>query len=172
MEDLHVQQVETLYRDHHGWLRGWLRHKLGCTEQAADLAHDTFLRLLSTREVLSALNEPRAYLVTAAKHLLIDRARRQRIRLAYLEQLERRIEAAPDMLHAPSAETVLQAVQAIEALGRALLAVHAQAAEAFLLHYLQGRKQEELAVQFGVSLRTLQSWLAHALVQCQRHLAA
>ncbi|WP_288408825.1 sigma-70 family RNA polymerase sigma factor [uncultured Herbaspirillum sp.] len=172
MEDLHVEQVETLYRDHHRWLRGWLRHKLGCTEQAADLAHDTFLRLLSTRDVLTALNEPRAYLLTAARNLLIDRARRHRIRQSYLEQLERQIEAAPELLHAPSPETVLQAVQAIEALGRALLGVHAEAAQAFILHYVQGQRQEELAQHFGVSLRSVQGWLAQALVHCHRQLAS
>ncbi len=32
----------TLYTDHHGWLQGWLRKKLGDVHQAADLAHDTF----------------------------------------------------------------------------------------------------------------------------------
>ncbi|ADJ65980.1 RNA polymerase sigma factor [Herbaspirillum seropedicae] len=172
MEELHVDPLETLYRDHHGWLRAWLRRKLGCTEQAADLAHDTFLRLLATRDVLSALKEPRAYLVTAARHLLIDRSRRQQIRQAYLDQLERQFGACPELMHAPSAETILQAVQAIEALGRALQAARAEAAEAFILHYVQGRRQEELASHFNVSLRTVQGWLAQALIQCHRHLAA
>lgn len=36
------QTIHALYRDHHGWLHGWLRNRLGCTEQAADLAHDTY----------------------------------------------------------------------------------------------------------------------------------
>ncbi|MDD3484875.1 sigma factor, partial [Azovibrio restrictus] len=33
-----------LYRDHHGWLQGWLRRRLGNAHEAADLAQDTFLR--------------------------------------------------------------------------------------------------------------------------------
>ncbi|MET0125075.1 MAG: sigma factor, partial [Pseudomonas caspiana] len=41
-----MQRVDTLYRDHHGWLHGWLRKRLGDREQAADIAQDTFLRLL------------------------------------------------------------------------------------------------------------------------------
>ena len=123
MEELHVDPLETLYRDHHGWLRAWLRRKLGCTEQAADLAHDTFLRLLATRDVLSALKEPRAYLVTAARHLLIDRSRRQQIRQAYLDQLERQLVACPELMHAPSAETINQVM-----IGRQLVERHAIAA--------------------------------------------
>ena len=42
--------VEVLYNDHHHWLTGWLRRKLGCPESAADLAQDTFIRVLSARE--------------------------------------------------------------------------------------------------------------------------
>ena len=39
--------VEVLYNDHHHWLTGWLRRKLGCPDNAADLAQDTFIRVLS-----------------------------------------------------------------------------------------------------------------------------
>ncbi|UOD31212.1 hypothetical protein INH39_05705 [Massilia violaceinigra] len=38
------QAMHALYRGHHGWLTGCLRHKLGCSAQAADLAQDTFVR--------------------------------------------------------------------------------------------------------------------------------
>ena len=51
-------EVQTLYCHHHGWLQSWLRRKLGCTHQAADLAHDTFVRVLGKAEP-AALSEPR-----------------------------------------------------------------------------------------------------------------
>lgn len=28
----------TLYSHHHGWLRAWLQRRLGCRDEAADLA--------------------------------------------------------------------------------------------------------------------------------------
>ncbi len=31
------QQLHLLYRDHHGWLQGWLRKRLGDREHAADV---------------------------------------------------------------------------------------------------------------------------------------
>ena len=34
--------VQTLYEGHHGWLRNWLRKRLGNSFDAADLAQDTF----------------------------------------------------------------------------------------------------------------------------------
>ncbi|WP_276204144.1 sigma factor, partial [Delftia tsuruhatensis] len=41
-----VPDVATLYSDHHGWLLGWLRKRLGNAFDAADLTQDTYVRLL------------------------------------------------------------------------------------------------------------------------------
>lgn len=54
--------VAELYTDHHTWLHGWLRRKLGCSHRAADLAHDTFLRLLNRQEPV-AIQEDRKSVV-------------------------------------------------------------------------------------------------------------
>ena len=42
----HHRAMHALYSEHHGWLQNWLRGKLGCAADAADLAQDTFLRIL------------------------------------------------------------------------------------------------------------------------------
>jgi DNA-directed RNA polymerase specialized sigma24 family protein len=76
--------VAVLYQDHHGWLQAWLRKKLGCAYHAADLAHDTFVRILSSRRE-SLGREPRALLTHIAKGLVIDHWRRQEVERAYLE---------------------------------------------------------------------------------------
>lgn len=161
-------QVETLYQDHHGWLRGWLRKKLGCTEQAADLAHDTFLRVLGAQDALAGLKEPRAYLTTMARHLLIDRARRQRIEQSYLAELALMAETLDG---APSPEAILGAVQALDQISLALQGLSPKAGEAFLLHYLHDETQSEIASRLGVSVRMVQKYLAQALLRC-RHLLA
>ncbi len=64
-----------LYSQHHGWLFTWLRHKLGCSEQAADLAQDTFVRILTRNKPVSNL-APKAFLSTIARGLVIDYWRR------------------------------------------------------------------------------------------------
>ncbi|MCW0038470.1 RNA polymerase subunit sigma, partial [Acinetobacter baumannii] len=80
------REVATLYTDHHGWLQGWLRKKLGDVHQAADLAHDTFVRLLARDEPVQA-REPRAFLTTVAQRVLANHYRRQQLERAYLEAL-------------------------------------------------------------------------------------
>lgn len=74
---LRQQMLHRFYADHHGWLNGWLRRQLGCSQRAADLVQDTFVRVLSKDDDMAAIREPRAYLHTIAKGLLINHWRRR-----------------------------------------------------------------------------------------------
>lgn len=75
-----------LYQAHHSWLRGWLSRRTGCREHAADLAQETFMRLLIARKQ-QTLQQPRAYLSSIARSLMIDQYRRRELERAYLESL-------------------------------------------------------------------------------------
>jgi len=154
-------EVQTLYADHHGWLKSWLRRKLGCSEQAADLAQDTFVRLLFSPHSLSGLKEPRAFLTTTAKRLVIDHQRRERIERAYMEAL-----AVEPVGYAPSAEAVVKTVQAVEQLVRALLELAPKGREAFVRHYLEDESQQAIAERLGISVRMVQKYLAQGLMLC------
>ncbi|CCN03033.1 heme uptake regulator, partial [Bordetella bronchiseptica Bbr77] len=90
--------VHALYREHHGWLQSWLRKKLNDAYDAADLAQDTFVRVLRHRAELATLREPRAYLLTIAGRLVVNHYRRRSLERAYLEPLA----SLPP--HAPSPE--------------------------------------------------------------------
>ncbi len=81
----HHRAMHALYSEHHGWLQNWLRGKLGCAADAADLAQDTFLRILLKRE-LREIGMPRAFLRTIARGLVIDHWRREELQRAYLEK--------------------------------------------------------------------------------------
>ncbi len=77
----HHRAMHALYSEHHGWLQNWLRGKLGCAADAADLAQDTFLRILLKRE-LREIGMPRAFLRTIARGLVIDHWRREELQRA------------------------------------------------------------------------------------------
>ena len=155
------QQVHTLYSEHHGWLQGWLHRKLGNRFDAADLAHDTFLRLL-TRQVVKPLgSEPRALLTHIAKGLLIDRWRRQDIERAYLETITHL-----PVAEVPSPETrllILETLWRIEALLRELPAV---TRETFLLSQIEGLTYAQIATRLNVSLITIKRHMRAAFIVC------
>lgn len=155
--------IEALYKNHHSWLYQWLRKRLGCAENAADVAHDTFIRVLTSQCILSDINEPRAFLTTTAKNLLIDKARRKAIEEAFMQQLQLAMQESPDNYPAP--DLILSAIELLEQLSYVLSKVSDKAATAFRLHYLDGMKQSVVASTMGVSSRTVRSYLTQVLVE-------
>lgn len=152
--------VTALYLDHHRWLHGWLRRKLGCPHQAADLTQDTFVRLLGCRDI-GQLNEPRAYLMTLAQRVLFSFWRRRDLENAWLEALAQQPES-----YAPSAEDYALVREAIETLDHLLDGLPRRARQVFLMNRLEEMTHVEIAQAVGVSLATVERDMKLALSHC------
>ncbi|MGO2204729.1 sigma-70 family RNA polymerase sigma factor [Pseudomonas helleri] len=159
--------ISDLYCEHHGWLFGWLRRKLGCAHNAADLAQDTFARILNARESVASLREPRAFLSTTARRLIIDQVRRKHIENAYLQELALTAEALEGF---QSPEHILSTLEALEHIAFMLEGLQDNVRQAFVLYYLDGLTQSEIARQLGLSDRTVRKYLIQALLHCSHSL--
>ncbi|MBV7534254.1 sigma-70 family RNA polymerase sigma factor [Duganella sp. sic0402] len=152
--------VETLYLDHHAWLRGWLHRRLDNSSEASDLAQDTFVNVISTGYA-EDIREPRPFLATIARRLLAHRHRRHLLETAYLGALAALPEDAM-----PSPETRLMVLQALEEIDRALDGLPCAVRQAFLLAQLEGLNYEQIAAQLGVSTSSVKQYLTRANRQC------
>lgn len=159
--------ISDLYCEHHGWLFGWLRRKLGCAQNAADLTQDTFTRILNARETVATLREPRAFLSTTARRLIIDQARRKQIENAYLQELALTAEALEGF---QSPEQILTTLEALEQIAFILEGMHNKVRQAFVLYYLDGLTQTEIARQLSLSDRTVRKYLIQAMLHCSHSL--
>ena len=154
--------VADLYTEHNGWLQGWLRRKLGCSHRAADLAHDTFLRLLD-RDAPVALNEPRAFLTTVAKGLVANHFRRQKIEQAWLEVLASRPEAL-----SPSPEERALIIETLYQIDALLDGLPPKARKAFLLSQLEGLTYADIAARLEVSVSMVKKYMLQAITHCMQ----
>jgi RNA polymerase sigma-70 factor (ECF subfamily) len=153
--------LHDLYRDHHSWLEGWLRRRLDNRWDAADLSHDTFLRLHASEQPLSELREPRAYLLTLGKRLLINFYQRRSLEQAYLQALAE----LPDAC-APSPEQRWLLLEALQALDALLDGLPVAVRRAFLLAQLEGLGYRQIAERLEVSERTVKRYMAQAYEHC------
>ncbi|CAI8866164.1 MULTISPECIES: sigma-70 family RNA polymerase sigma factor [unclassified Pseudomonas] len=156
----HQQHVEALYVGHQGWLYAWLQRKLGNRVEAADLMHDTFIRILAAKSVPD-LVEPRAYLTCVAKGILINWYQRQALERAYLSALAQLPES-----QAPSPELrylILETLHEVDALLNTLPPL---VKRAFLLAQISAVKYEDIAQQLDVSLTTVKRYIKQAFLQC------
>lgn len=153
--------VLQLYRDHHAWLLQRLRRKIGCPEQAADLAHDTFVRVLARLSPPESLLEPRAWLSTIAHGLLVDHVRRADLERAYLQAL-----AELPHKHHPSAEEQALTLEALRQVDGLLGGLSSKARAAYLWSRLDGMPHAEIAQRLGVSVPRVRQYLATAARRC------
>lgn len=153
--------IRTLYLDHHGWLRERLQRRLGCLGQAADLAQDTFVRLLAREGELERLREPRAFLATIAQGLLANHWRRQALERAYLEALAARPQAVQ-----PSPESQTLILETLTELDALLDRLPGRVRQAFLLAQLEGLTYAVIAGRLGVSERMVKKYMAQAMLHC------
>lgn len=155
-----ADSIASLYSSHHGWLHQWLWRKLGCRDGAADLAHDTFVRLLSARPA-EALREPRAYLSTIASGLLVNHWRRLALERAYTEAL-----ALQEMPVAPSPEERALVIETLLQIDAMLNTLSVKARQAFLLSQIEGWTYAAIAAHLKVSERTIKTYMGQAMLQC------
>lgn len=158
-----LHDIDSLYVCHSAWLFAWLRKKLACPDEAADVLHDTFMRVLDGPCLLEGVREPRAYLTTTAKHLMIDRARRRRVECACLDELSLRWAAFG---HAPSPEQCMAQAQTLQRTSAMLETLSHSAREAIRLRYVEGESQACIAEKLGKSTRMVRKYLVQVAERC------
>lgn len=166
-ETVTYREVATLYADHHGWLQGWLRRRIGHAGDAADLAQDTFVRLLNApdetpeKQANWQLREPRAYLTLIAKRLVANLYRRRSLEQAYLEALGQMSEPM-----APSPEERAILLETLQEVDAVLDGLKPLVRAAFLLAQLEGLGYAEIAACLALSERTVKRYMAQAMARC------
>lgn len=154
------RQIGTLYSEHHGWLATWLGHKLNCRNLGAELAQDTFLRILTAR-LPQDLREPRAYLTTIAKGLLNSHLRRKKLEQAYLEALA----VLPEAVQ-PSPEDRLAVLETLTEIDGILDKLPSKAKQVFLLAQLDGLCYADICALMNLSLSTVKRHMVLAFRRC------
>lgn len=155
------EQIRTLYNAHHGWLYSWIRRRLGSSHNAADLAHDTFARLLVSRGIPADLREPRAFLTSVAKGLMSNWRKRRALEEAYLVAL-----AEMPVATVPPPEHRMLVLEALHEIDMMLDELAPRVRHAFLLSQLDGLKYREIAREMSVSEITVKRYMKEAFLQC------
>ncbi|MGE8410362.1 MAG: sigma-70 family RNA polymerase sigma factor [Pseudomonas sp.] len=156
--------LSQVYSEHNGWLKQWLYRRLGCSAQAADLAQDTFLRILQAQQKAGFslnLERPRAYLATISRRLVYDHFRRQSLERAYLEMLAQ----LPEVFSL-SEEELLSMRQTLQQLDALLDSLKPMVRSVFLLVQLEGLTYVQVAQRLGIGERTAKRHMASALEAC------
>lgn len=118
------------------------------------------MRILQRRQPIG-VHQPRAFLSTIARGLVIDHWRRRELETAWLETL-----AVLPEPEAPSPERRMIILEALIEIDRVLDRLKPAVRTAFLLAQLDGLTCPHIAEHLGVSRATAERYIAQALRAC------
>ncbi len=151
--------LESLFRRHVCELRSCVQRRVGAQE-AEDVVQETYLHLLQRGDP-DSLREPRAYLFRSALNLSTDTWRKARRTTSDGDaEFERLIDPAPGP--EALADGSLQLRRFLAALDELPEACR----HALVLNKFEGRTHDKIAIQLGISAKTVRRHIARALAHC------
>lgn len=157
-----LASYDSLYRDHRPWLTGWLRARLGhCSDRAADFVQDTFVKILQSGTAPEEIAQPRSYLATIARGLMIDHFRRNDLEQAYLAELA---QVPASLQPCPEERAIL--LETLLTIDRMLTGLDPKVRHAFLRAQIDGMDYASIAAEMAVSISSVKKYMRKAVLQC------
>ena len=150
---------KTGFFEHYEELIGTWTRRLRNRQQAQDLAHDTFVRVLETDA--APVEQPRAYLHPTARNIAVDDFRRAERRDA-----KERATMPPSASETGDPEQFMRALQLAESVERALQELPLNCRKVFVWQKIEGLTQAEIAERLGLTKNMVEKYMIRTL----RHL--
>lgn len=138
---------------------------------AADLAQESYVRVLALQQSGQQVTEPRALLYRVARNLVIDQHRRGAVRSHDSDGADDEADGSLAMLAAPDVfepETAAISSQGVEAMLAAIAELPLRCREAFILHKFDGLSQATVARQMDISVTMVERHIKLAMQACRR----
>lgn len=146
-------------------LRRYFARRVGPND-SEDLVQEVFVRVLR-RGDCNDVDNVEAFIFTAARNLLRDRARRQEVQGRWLSN-----ETPPDHVsEVLSPERVLQGKESLKAILSELGEMSEKTRDIFILNRLEGLKYREIADQYGISISAVEKHMIKALARLSKTIA-
>jgi len=146
-------------------LQGFLTSRVKCAEAAADLTHETYLRL-DKKVKESPPDNARALAFRIALNLAIDYQRKAIVRNKYASNMafDDALEVSSNQSTEP--EKALMGQQQMLIMKQALNELPVSSRTAFYMHSVDGLKYAEIADRMGISKSMVNKLLSQAMKHC------
>ena len=137
-----------------------LSRRLGNAEDAREVAHDAFEKLLRQAE-REDIRDLRRFFFTMANRMALDVLRRREVRRRVLR--EHAVDARDEAQTEGDPQRILLGRERLMAVQRALAALPVKTRHVFLLHRFEGHTYAEIARQVGLSQKSVEYHMTRAL---------
>ncbi|WP_019529136.1 RNA polymerase sigma factor [Dasania marina] len=160
-------EVSTLYSEHNDALLRYLSVRLSSQQEAAEVAQEAYIRLLSLDKP-DTVSYLRAFLYKTADNIAIDRLRRRQRTEAIFDSQESEQECRSEV---QNPERQLSARQSISQLRVFVAELPPKCQKAFLMYKFQEREYGEIAESMGLSENMIRKYVLRALAHLKERMA-
>lgn len=151
---------------YHSELLNFLTRQVRDRHTAADLAQESYVRVLAAQSSGQAVLDVRALLYRTARNLVIDQRRRAEVRQ------HDDLDAIPEDQHPPAPqhlqpEEVLASQQVIRAYVTTIEALPPRCREAFVLNVFEELSHAQIAQRMGISVSMVEKHVVRGMVACK-----
>ncbi|MDE0412969.1 MAG: sigma-70 family RNA polymerase sigma factor [Gammaproteobacteria bacterium] len=158
------QLVEQLFDQHARALRLFLLGWSVPQDQVDDLVQELFARLMDVDRLEEKMSDRtgsnRSYLLTMANNMIVDRARKSKVRKSYIA--EQRV-AAPQLTEERTPERIVAAQLELEAMRSVISNMRLNWRVAFVLQRFGNMSYEDIAIHMGVTVRQVERYMVRAM---------
>lgn len=171
---------QNTFRQEKDKLLGFIRNRVGSTEEAEDILQDVFVQFVTGFDTIESIDRVTSWLYSVARNKIIDRYRRDAVRpkRADFDLAAGRDEDAPltlqdilpDLGNSPEASLLRDAIW--DQIMLALEELPAEQREIFIQNEMEERSFREIADETGLSINTLLSRKRYAILALRKKLQA
>ncbi len=156
-------RLDSLYREESPRLIRSIAAKTSSREDARELVHEIFCRLVRVRDRAAQLERPRAYLSRMATNLLRDRAKS-----ASRKMQRNQVPVDEANLTATDQVRLLETRDMLRRVEAAMLMLRPKTREIFMAHRIDGLTYGEIAERFGLSVKGVEKQMSKAIAKLDR----
>ena len=178
--DMQESIKQKTFRQEKDKLLGFIRNRVGSTEEAEDILQDVFVQFVTGFDTIESIDRVTSWLYSVARNKIIDRYRRDAVRpkRADFDLAAGRDEDAPltlqdilpDLGNSPEASLLRDAIW--DQIMLALEELPAEQREIFIQNEMEERSFREIADETGLSINTLLSRKRYAILALRKKLQA
>lgn len=160
--------VDAVYRSYWAELCGYVRRTFGAgPPEPEEVAQGAFVRFATLARPDEVAN-PRAFLYTCARNIVLDHQRHERVRERTAGDLALLIGDGP--AEVPDSERVSSARQRLEIVEATVRAMRPHRRKVLVMHAIHGLNYSEIARRLGLSQTRVTQLFAAAVAECERAL--